>query len=79
MRWIVDLFERLKWREPPPPPVIDREALRDEMTRSDPAFARVRDVQHDARGLIGADRTARQLRDRWNERNRDAWRTDGAG
>lgn len=74
MRWIVDLFERLKRRDPPPPPVIDRAALREEMTRTIPEFRHVREVHHDASGLIGSSRNASQLRDIFNERLRDSWR-----
>lgn len=48
MGWVVDLLRRLQRSEPAPPPVIDRKALREEMTRTDPEFARVRQAQHDA-------------------------------
>lgn len=74
MRWIVDLFERLRRKDPPPPPVIDRAALRDEMTRTDPAFRHVRDVHHDALGVIGSNRNVDQLHDRFNQRLRESWR-----
>jgi hypothetical protein len=51
----VDLIRHL--RRPP----IDRQFLLEEMSRGDPDFAHVRDVQHDALGLIGASRNARQM------------------
>jgi hypothetical protein len=71
-RWIVDLIGRLRR------PSIDRAALREEMTRTDPDFAHVRDVQHDALGLIGASRNARQLQRRIEDgaslrREREFW------
>lgn len=64
------LFDRIRRREPPTP-----EALRFEMSQTDPDFAHVRDVQHDALNTIGAKHTADQLRDRFNERLRDSWRS----
>jgi hypothetical protein len=63
------LFDRLRRSEPPPP-----EVLRFEMSRTDPDFAHVRDVQHDALNTITAKHTADALRDRFNERLRDSWR-----
>ena len=42
----------------------DPDSLRFEMSQTDPDFARVRKVQHDARGLIGASRNAQQLAQR---------------
>lgn len=56
MRWLVDLFTRLQRRDPPPLAPIDRMALREEMTRDDPEFARVRRVQHDLTQPIAAKR-----------------------
>jgi hypothetical protein len=50
----MSLLDRLHRHEPPPPPAIDHDALRDEMTQDDPEFARVRDVHHDAIQVIGA-------------------------
>lgn len=70
----MNLFERLQRRDPPPPPAIDREALREEMKRTDPDFARVSLVQHDALNAIDASQKAHQLGDRFNERLRDSWR-----
>jgi hypothetical protein len=70
MRWLMDLFERLRHREPPPPPIVDREALRDEMKRTDPDFARVSAVQHDALNAIGAGRVADGLA---MQRERQTW------
>ncbi len=47
------LLARLRRYDPPPPPVIDHEELREEMTQNDPDFERVRDVHHDALQAIG--------------------------
>lgn len=73
----MDLLGRLRSR-----PHIDRDALRNEMTREDPDFARVREVQHDALNALGAKRGADELavkrRDRFVERSRDSWRSDDA-
>lgn len=63
------LLDRLRRPEPP----VDRAALRDEMTRDDPDFAHVRDVQHDAMQALTANGGAGQLRDRFNERVRRSW------
>ena len=70
----MDLIGRLKqgWHPPSPP---DPESLRFEMTQTDPDFAHVRRVQHDALNLIGASKAAAQMRDRFNEQWRDSWRT----
>ena len=54
MRSIMDLLGRLKRTDPPPPPDIDREALRFEMAQTDPAYTHVRDVHHDALQAISA-------------------------
>lgn len=64
------LFRRLQRRDPPAPPTIDREALRFEMAQTDPDFARVRDVQHDALQAIAARRAADGLAIR---REREFW------
>ena len=45
---LMDLLRRLRHEDVPPPKPIDRDELRDEMARTDPAFARVRRIQHDA-------------------------------
>lgn len=70
------LFERLQRRDPPPPPEIDRQALRDQMTREDPDLAHVRDVAHGARDVLAGNHAARQLLDRWNADLDRAWRRD---
>lgn len=56
----------------------DTTPLRDQMTRDDPDFAHVRDVQHRAQGLIGASQNAQQLKDRFQERVRQSWGQGGA-
>lgn len=78
MRWFVGTIGRL-WHGGHRMPPVDREALREEMARNDPAFARVRKVQHDARGLLGALGNAEQLRERQRhgralQREADFWR-----
>lgn len=70
----MNLWNRLKPRDPPPPAEIDRTALRAEMSRRDPDFAHVRDVYHDTRGLLTGPQLADQIHDRFNERLRDSWR-----
>lgn len=55
-------------------PSIDRAALREEMTREDPDFARVRDVQHDALNVIAAQQAADGLAIR---REREFWERHG--
>lgn len=65
-------FGRLRRRLAPPP--IDRAALRDEMTRTDPEFARVRQVQHDALQAITAKRMQDGLAIR---RERQFWERHG--
>lgn len=76
MRWIVDVFDRFRRRDPPMPEAIDREALRDEMTRADPAMQRVRDAYHDARNTIAAQNAADGLAIR---REREFWTMHGRG
>jgi len=44
---------------PHPPPRLNRAAVRDELTRTDPDFARVRQAHHDALQVL----TARGIRD----------------
>lgn len=65
MRWLMDLFGHV--RRPPP---VDRDALRDEMARDDPEFARVRQVQHDAINALSAQSAADGLAIR---RERQFW------
>lgn len=74
MRWLMDLFDRLRHRDLPPPPSIDREALRDEMKRTDPEFARVSRVQHDALNAIGFSQGTDELA---LKRERQAWQQWG--
>lgn len=50
----MSLFSRLR-HTPLPEPMIDRAALRDEMRRTDPDFARVTRVQHDALQVLTAN------------------------
>jgi hypothetical protein len=52
----MDLIRRLRGAAPPR---VDRAALRDEMSRTDPDFAHVRRVQHDAMQAL----TAKRLQD----------------
>lgn len=63
MRRVAGLIDLLRQgvRGPSPP---NPDSLRFEMSQTDPDFARVRQVQHDARGLIGASRNAQQLAQR---------------
>lgn len=70
MRWLMDLIERLRR----PPPRIDHEALRDQMSQEDPDFARVRDVQHEALGALAAKRAADGMAIR---REREFWERSG--
>lgn len=53
---------------------IDRDALRDQMAREDPAFARVRDIHHDAIAALSAKRGADGLSIR---REREFWERSG--
>jgi len=59
LEWVMGLFGRAEHGSESHQPVIDPVALRDEMTRDDPDFARVLDIQHDALQIV----TARGLRD----------------
>ena len=68
MEWLMELFGRRRTSRPDPA------AIRDQMARDDPDYARVREVQHDALSALAARRGATQIRDRWNERLRDSWR-----
>lgn len=74
--WLMGLFGRLQRRGAPPPPQINRAALREEMKRTDPDFARVSAVQHDALGLIGGKRVADGLAIR---RERQFWEQQRGG
>ncbi len=69
----MDLFGRLKREEPSPPPAIDRDALREEMTQDDPDFARVRDVHHDAIAALSSIALADGIAIR---REREFWQRD---
>lgn len=81
MRWIMHLFDRLQRREPPPPPEIDLDVLRDEMTRSDPDLAHVREVYHEGQNVLAGKDFARQLADGLSiRRERQFWsRQHGQG
>ena len=68
MGWVMDLLS--SFRRPP----LDSGAVRDEMTRDDPSFRHVREVQHDALNALAGSRGIRQVRDRFNEQLRDSWR-----
>ena len=63
MRRVAGLLDLLRQgvRGPSPP---DPDALRFEMSQTDPDFAHARQVQHEAMGLIGASRNAQQLAQR---------------
>ena len=72
MGWLMDRFTWLRRRLGPP--AVDREALREEMTRTDPEFARVRRVQHDALQAI----TAKRMQDGMAiRRERQFWERSG--
>lgn len=77
MRWLMETIGRL-WHGGFRAPSVDQEALRDEMARDDPEFARVRQVQHDARGLLGALGNAEQLRERRIRTIEETWRRGDA-
>lgn len=66
----MDLIGRLRHRDVPPPAPIDRAALREEMTRTDPEFRRVRDVHHDALQVVAGQRAADGIAIR---REREFW------
>jgi hypothetical protein len=70
------LFEHVRHTEsaPPPPPAIDRVALRDEMKRTDPDFARVSDVHHEVLQVLGGKSLADGLAIR---REREFWTKHG--
>lgn len=70
----MSLFERFSRRDPPPPQPVNREAKRFEMSQTDPDFAHVRDVYHDARTALAGQRAASQIRDRFSEGLRESWR-----
>jgi hypothetical protein len=57
-------------------PPVNRDTVRDELTRVDPEFTRVRQIQHDAISALAAQRGARDLtvRDAFNEKLRESWR-----
>lgn len=78
MKALMGQIARWLHRPPGEPAPIDHEALRDEMTRSDPAFRHVRAVHHDALDTISAGRGATQLRDRFQEHVQQSWGQDGA-
>jgi len=65
----MDAFRRLRNRLAPP--AVDHEALRDEMSRTDPAFRLARDVYHDAKQALTAKRLADGLAVR---REAEFWR-----
>ncbi len=80
MRWVVGLFSRLRKTDPPPIAPIDPIALREEMARSDPSYAHVREVHHDALQAIAADRAAgglaiRRERQFWERVGRTGWQS----
>lgn len=56
MGWLMSLLDRLRGH-----PQVDPATVRDEMTRTDPAFRRVRDVQHDALNALASKRGADQM------------------
>lgn len=75
--WLLHILERLHGDHPsplPPLPPVDREAIRAEMKRTDPDFARVSDVQHDAMQALGAQRLADGMAIR---REREFWTKHG--
>jgi len=70
----MDLIGRLRREDPPPPQPIDPDALREEMAQDDPSFGHVRDVHHDALGLVGALSVADGISIR---REREWWERHG--
>lgn len=52
-----------------PPPTVDRMALREQMTRDDPDYARVRRIHHDAMQPL----TAKGIRDGLSLRHEREW------
>jgi hypothetical protein len=78
---LMDLLRRIRDRLASPP--VDREALREEMARTDPSFRRVRVVHHDAKQALTVSRLAdgvaiRQERKFW-ERFGDTGQQHGDG
>lgn len=63
------------FRKPRPAPT-DRVSLRDEMSETDPEFARVRDVHHDAQSALAAKRGADGAAIRFE---REFWAKHGGG
>lgn len=57
--WVMRLFDTTRGEVAPPVPRVDRMAVREELTRTDPDFARVRRAHHDAINAL----TAKGIRD----------------
>lgn len=72
--WLMSLFSRLRHTPPPPPPTIDPVALREEMKRTDPDYAHVSRVQHDALQIVAAGPIADGIAIR---RERKFWEAHG--
>lgn len=66
----MDLIGLLRQRDR----TVGCDEIRDEMTKSDPDFARVRDIHHDALGALAAKRGADGLAIR---RERQFWERSG--
>ncbi len=66
----MDFMQRFRRLDPPPPPAIDHDELREEMAQDDPDFVRVREVHHDALQAIGSISMADGLAIR---REREFW------
>lgn len=49
MSWLLRLIDRIGGPSRPP---VDRDAIREELTRADPDFKRARDVKHDLDNLF---------------------------
>lgn len=69
--WLMRLFGSSDRPHNPPP--IDEETVREEMTRDDPEYARVRQALHDGRNLQTAARHQALLRERRVRATEDAW------
>lgn len=71
---VVSFINRLRHEDVPPPPEIDPQQMREELTRTDPDFAHVRRVQHDALQPL----TAKGIRDGLAlRREREFWQQHG--
>ena len=54
--WLLQILAQLQKRDAPPPSPVNQDELRFEMTLTDPDYASVRDIQHDALQVLAAKR-----------------------